>query len=225
MLAGMILVIVAWPTLGSQPEPSHSADRLPTIGTIATDPIKITVWTNRPSGETFKAGDRVIIYFKADRQCYVTVVNISKAGDVAILFPNRESPHNLVQADEQYTLFGEKSNARLLMGKGLSEAKTVFYASSKPVPLDPLKIPTNQLVIRIPHSSESELELLAERIGEVAVEPGYNRVLLKVRGDSDETQDLRLMGKHLPERVPSKSESDPPETITGAQGVKPRPDR
>jgi len=221
----MLLVILAWPVLGSQTEPSDTAGRLPTIGTIGPDPINITVWTNRPSGETFKAGDRVIIYFKADRQCYVTVVNISKAGDVAILFPNRESPDNLVQANQQYTLFGEKSNARLVMGRGLTEAKTVFYASSKPVPLDPLRIPASQLVIRIPHSSESDLKLLAERIGEMAHRPGYNRVLLKVKGDSDETPDLKLMGKDLHERVPSKSESDPPETITGAQGVKPRPDR
>jgi hypothetical protein len=220
-----VLAILASPGLGSQTEPADLVDSLPTLGTVGPNPINIKVWTNRPPEEKFIAGDRVIIHFTADRPCYVIVVNVSQTGDVAILFPNRENADNFVEADKQYSLFGEHSKVRLVMGKGLMEAKTILFVSSEPVPLEPLQIPDDGLVIKIPRYADADLKVLAEKIDKMASAPGYNRILLTVKGDSSETPDLKLMGPPLHKRVPSKSESDPPETITGSQGIKSKADQ
>ncbi|MBI5251256.1 MAG: DUF4384 domain-containing protein, partial [Desulfomonile tiedjei] len=139
-VTGAFLILCSMPktSLGADQGGTKQSEDLLSLGTLGPSPIALSVWTNQPPGYKFKAGDRVVIYFKVDRDCYVTALNISTQGDVTVLFPSKEHPDNHVKAGEQYSLFGDDSRIRLVMGTGLPEVKTVFYATSEPVSLDPL---------------------------------------------------------------------------------------
>jgi hypothetical protein len=159
----------------------------------------------------------------ADRDCHLAVLNVSKTGRVAVLFPNRETPDNSVKGGVEQTLFGDDSPMKLVMSEGLSEATTVFYVSAEPFSLDPLKIPEDKPIIKL-SVDDKDLQTLINTLRQVSKAPGYNRVLLSIKG-AREAQDLRLMGPSLPRAAPRKSDSEIPETVTGTQGLKPQLDK
>jgi len=117
---------------GENRESSNEAEKLLKLGSVGSHPINLSVWTNKPIGESFKAGDRVVVYFKADQDCYITALNVSAQGDVTVLFPSKEHPDNFVKAGRQYSLFDDDSRIRLMMRKGLPQVKAAFYVTSIP---------------------------------------------------------------------------------------------
>ncbi|MBI5250170.1 MAG: DUF4384 domain-containing protein, partial [Desulfomonile tiedjei] len=121
LIISWILCLIPVGCFGADPRASKQSDNLLGLGKMGTAPINLSVWTNKPVGQQFKTGERVIIHFKADRDCYVTVLNVSARGDVAVLLPSKERPDNLIKAGQEYSLFGDDSNVRLEMGKGLPE--------------------------------------------------------------------------------------------------------
>lgn len=65
--------------------------------------FKVDLWTDREDG-TYKIGDRVTFFFKTDRDCRVTLLNVGTDGKVQILFPNDFFKDNLVKAGTTYTI-------------------------------------------------------------------------------------------------------------------------
>lgn len=203
-------------------ELSYAQDLL-TIGRIGSNPIPLHVWTNQPTGTAFKAGDRVVIYFKADRDCYVTALNVSEKGDVSILFPSKEHPDSFIAAGREYTIFGDKSKIRLVMGKGLPEVKTVFYVTPAPITLP--SPPEDKLVLQISADQKEFLSDIAQTIERASNQAEFNRVLLTIKSEQDGGPTLKLMGPTPAPGVPERSDSERPEGVTGTQGLKPNPER
>ncbi len=70
----------------------------------AEEKIKIDLWADQKS---YRIGENLTINFKADRDCYVTLVDVGTSGNVHILFPNRFSLGNKVKANETYSIPGK----------------------------------------------------------------------------------------------------------------------
>jgi hypothetical protein len=222
--ACLILLAISGPTFGADQASSvKESERLLTVGAIGPAAIDLAVWTNQPSAHKFKAGDRVIIYFKADRDCYVTALNVSTQGDVSVLFPTREHPDNFVKAGDQYSLFGDDSSVRLVMGKGIPEVKMVFYVTSQRVALDPLKIPEDKPVLQIPGRDKESMLIIADKLEKASLVQGFNRLIVDIKSENEEGPGLKLMGPL--KSVPSDAKSERPESLTGVQGVKPETER
>ncbi|MBI5748555.1 MAG: DUF4384 domain-containing protein [Nitrospinae bacterium] len=68
---------------------------------VSEEKIKIDLWTDQKS---YKIGEKLTVNFKADRDCYVTLVDVGTSGNVHILFPNRFSSGNKVKANEVYSV-------------------------------------------------------------------------------------------------------------------------
>ncbi|MBI3812968.1 MAG: DUF4384 domain-containing protein [Nitrospinae bacterium] len=66
--------------------------------------IKIDLWADQKG---YHIGENLTINFKADRDCYVTLVDVGTSGNVHILFPNRFSSGNKVKANEIYSVPGK----------------------------------------------------------------------------------------------------------------------
>jgi hypothetical protein len=226
LFTAFCLLVAASTCLSQDKAAANTAHLLTTLGEIGPDAVKFKVWTNKPPDYVFKMGDRVIIHFVADRDCHLAVLNVSKAGNVAVLFPNRETADNSIMGGVEHTLFGDDSSMKLVMSQGISEATTVFYVSAEPFSLDPLMIPESKAVVKF-SAEDKGLIVLTNTLRQVSKKSGYNRVLLSIKGPR-EAQDLRLMGPSGPsprEAAPPKSESEIPETVTGAQGLKPQLDK
>jgi Domain of unknown function (DUF4384) len=219
----LCLLVVASTLLSQDKAAANSAHLLTTLGEIGPDAVKLKVWTNKPPDSVFKMGDRVIIHFVADRDCHLAVLNVSKAGNVAVLFPNRETPDNSIKGGVEHTLFGDDSSMKLVMSQGISEATTVFYVSAEPFSLDPLKISEGKAVVKL-SAEDKGLKILIGTLRQVSKKSGYNRVLLSIKGPK-KAQGLRLMGPSPRKAAPHKSDSEIPETVTGAQGLKPQLDK
>jgi hypothetical protein len=236
LLSGLLIVwLMVAGCFGEDRGGPKQSENLLNLGKIGTGPINLSVWTNKPAGQKFKTGDRVVIYFKADKDCYVTALNVSAQGDVAVLLPSKEHPDNFIKAGQEYSLFGNDSRVRLEMGKGLPEVKAVFYVTSQPISLDPLRIPEDRLVLQIPHTDKESLGIVAARIEKASAASGFNRVTLAIKSEAPGGPNLKLMGpapRALPSKppgeppegltgtAPSRSDSERPESLTGTHGVK-----
>jgi hypothetical protein len=177
--------------------------------------IGLKVWTQKKEGETFSQGEPIILNFETTSKAYVMALNVSPKGDVMVLFPNGESPDNLILPGKIYTLFGPDSTIQVTANEKIREAVIIFYASSKPFKLDPFKTSESQPVIRIPHTDSAQLAALAAKIENLAQDDGFNRqaVILKAAGSSGIT--LELMAP----------KSVKPGGVTGGQGLKPEEEK
>ncbi len=223
LFATLSLLVAVSPCLSQDKTSSNPSQTLMTLGEIGPNPVQLRVWTNQPPEHEFSTGDQVQIHFLADRDCHLAIVNVSTSGTAVLLFPSRESPNNSVKGGVEYTLFGDDSSMKLVMGKGLSEATTVFYASAEPFSLDSIKIPEGEAFIKL-SPGDNNWKVLTSTLQEVSKRPGYNRASLSIKGKG-EARDLKLMGPSPPKAERRKSGSEIPETVTGSQGLKPQIDR
>jgi hypothetical protein len=180
------------------------------VGKKGPNEIGLKVWTQKRQGEAFSQGEPIILNFETSQKAYVMALNVSPKGDVMVLFPNGESPDNLILPGKTYTLFGPDSSIQVTASDKVKEAVIIFYASSKPFKLDPFKLSESQPVIRIPHTDTAQVAALTAKIENLAQDEGFNRqaVILKAAGPSGIT--LELMAP----------KSVKPGGVTGGQGLK-----
>jgi hypothetical protein len=78
----------------------------------AEQPLRVELWTApaaeaalaaaqpaSASGTTYRIGTRIVVAFRANRDCYVTLLNVGTSGKLTILFPNSLHPDNRVAAN------------------------------------------------------------------------------------------------------------------------------
>ncbi len=71
---------------------------------VTRTPPRISMWIDRGEWSTYRPGERLSVYFRVDRPCYVTIVDYSPDGSVDILFPNRWSSMNFVRPGRAYRI-------------------------------------------------------------------------------------------------------------------------
>ena len=96
--------------------------------------FKIQVWTDKTE---FKLGDELVIKFKADRSCYVTIFNMGSSGQITVLFPNRFYATNYVKKDEVYSIPGKFQNFTIKAQGPAGIEKLKIFATEGNVPLLP----------------------------------------------------------------------------------------
>ncbi len=218
VLASAVVLIFVCTSVFTNADPinvSGPAGRLLEMGSIKPDAIKLDVWTNKPQNVGFQTGERIIIHFKANRDCHVLALNLSKTGDISILFPNSEQPDDFVRAGQERSLFGSDSSLKLVMGKGLSEAQTVFFVSPEPIYPD-LTFSDDSPVLKY-GADDPGINAVLDHIHKASNLPGFNRVTLVIKG-AENQRELKLMGK--PKKSAPMYDSEIPETITGVPGIK-----
>jgi hypothetical protein len=65
--------------------------------------FRVDLWTDRDDA-TYKIGDKVTFFFKTDKDCRVTLLNVGTDGKVQLLFPNEYHKDNQVKAGAVYTI-------------------------------------------------------------------------------------------------------------------------
>jgi Domain of unknown function (DUF4384) len=100
ILIGLVLaaVIFAAPTVFAQ------VYHIPPKAQKASEPLDIEVWTNKDEGETFGQGENLVIYFRVNRDCYVTIYDLDTKGNINLLFPFSSEDEHFVEAGVVYTI-------------------------------------------------------------------------------------------------------------------------
>jgi hypothetical protein len=67
-------------------------------------PLEIAVWTNKAEGKSFGQGEHIIIYFRANRDCFVTIYDLDTRGNVNLLFPYNYDDPIYIEGNRVYTI-------------------------------------------------------------------------------------------------------------------------
>lgn len=92
--------------------------------------IKIEIRTDK---EEYKVGEDVAIRFKADKDCYLALIDIGTSGKTLILFPNKWHSDNKIEKDKSYTIppIGGDFAYKVLPPAGIEHIKVI--ATEDPV--------------------------------------------------------------------------------------------
>jgi len=92
--------------------------------------IKFEIKTDK---DEYKVGEDVVIQFKADKVCYLALIDIGTSGKAIILFPNKWHTDNKIEKDKTYTIppLGSNFSYRVMAPTGLEHIKAL--ASVDPV--------------------------------------------------------------------------------------------
>jgi len=66
---------------------------------IVKPTFKIDIWVDKGCGGTYKIGDKLIVYFRSSKDSYLNLFDVSPAGRVRLIFPNRYRTDNFLEAD------------------------------------------------------------------------------------------------------------------------------
>lgn len=77
-----------------EPDSSLPLRKLTVAGEKA---LKVTAWVDN-SNATYRRGDTVNFYVKANKNCYITLLDIGTTGVTTVIFPNEMQQNNYVEA-------------------------------------------------------------------------------------------------------------------------------
>jgi hypothetical protein len=226
-MAAAILGLAISPLLPSvSAEQTDAADKITAIGEPGPKAIKFILGSNKGQGEPFRPGDRPVIFLTTDRRAYLTVLAIASDGAVTVALPNKLIRNCVIQPHKTYALFGEDSPLHLKIRDKPSEGKLALYLSQSPLVLNPLQVPADKKWLVISGSDRKAISLLKEKLESLANCEGFNRATILFRGEAGKNFDVRLtetVSDSSGKAIPGGIESSPPETLTGAAGLKPAP--
>jgi len=66
--------------------------------------FKIRVWVDKGNGGVYTIGEKLLIFFKANHDCFLKLYHTDSAGNILQLFPNQYSRDNFIKAGRVYII-------------------------------------------------------------------------------------------------------------------------
>lgn len=99
----------------------------------------LKVWADRGRASTevpgYRIGDFITLYFKADRDCYVTIFDFTTSGSIHVLFPNSFMPDNRIKAGRTYKFPGDQAGFKIRVKGPPGIERVKVFATTKDIPL------------------------------------------------------------------------------------------
>jgi len=211
---GLILGTPAVSVQAAGPEPDPAAALLST-GKVGPGAIDVKISAERQAAGEGQEKDHTVVRLQVPKKVYVSAAYISPSGEVTVVFPSKEAPESVLEPGKEYTLFGTGSSLRIKhVGKPEEKAKLVFFVSSKPLSLDPLKVPEDKPFLSIPQTDEALMKILTKKIEELSKTKGFNRKVIALDPGAKLSVRMDLMG--LPKAIKGRKPTD----VLGVQGEK-----
>lgn len=163
----------------------------------------------------YKVGESIVFEFKADRDCYLALIDIGTSGKTKILFPNRYHPENKIEKDKVYAIpaVGADFKYEAEGPGGLETIKAVASLNPVLVNVQSLQEELKQPLQKKRESLQGEVFLTMKDPGLVLKDVGI--ALTGVKSEEWATVDLKFnildKGTTPPASAPSP-ESTPPST-------------
>jgi len=149
----------------------------------AKSTFKIELWTAKKAegvkdvrnikilARRYRIGDRIVVYFRSDRDCYLTLFNIGTSGKLTVLFPNYLFQNNFITANKMYAIPGEEYpfEYELSGPPGVEKIKAIATTSKRNL------VDFEFSKAEFFHSVESgiaarDISIVAKKMGEVPVD-------------------------------------------------------
>lgn len=92
--------------------------------------FSVQLWTDRT---TYRVGEPIHFYFRAERDCYLNLVDINSEGEISLLFPNRFDSNNRVQGGKTYCIPGDNYGFALEAMPPTGSDRIYAIASTRPL--------------------------------------------------------------------------------------------
>lgn len=86
----------------------------------------------RAGKSEYRIGEKMRFFFKTDKECYLTIIDIGTSGNVTVIFPNQFCPDNLISAGLEHPIPGADYPFQLEVGGPAGLGKIIAIASSSP---------------------------------------------------------------------------------------------
>jgi TolB-like protein len=148
----------------------------------------ISVRTDRDS---YRLGDRARIYLTANRDCYVTVLNMRSNGEITRLFPNKYDKENFIRANIEHSVPEKGSRYELAISEPPGRESIKVIATSRPVSLGEINTAISadtNVLTRSMHGNLQEQDTFFREISSAEMR-GWHNVL---RGMGERGMEPRL---------------------------------
>lgn len=128
--------------------------RIARLPANVTARMTVSAWVDRADA-TYAPGDGVTVFVKADRDAFITVLDIGTSGRVNVMFPNVAQPDSRVDAHRVLRIGSSSTDARLRVhGPAGLDVITVIASAH---PLDLVALAESDAVgpFRVLHASSS----------------------------------------------------------------------
>jgi hypothetical protein len=97
--------------------------------------LDVELWTSNSDGE-FYDGDEIVVYFRANRDAFVTLYSIDTRGRVNLLFPTHPSEDNYITGGVTYSLPGGDDDFDLVVSgpEGFENIQIIASRERFPIP-------------------------------------------------------------------------------------------
>jgi hypothetical protein len=109
-------------------QPARAVSRAP------REPPGVRIWTNH--GDVYRHAERVQVFFRTERDAYVTVLRVDTDGRVRVLFPLDPGDPNLARGGETYTVPGVDDRNAFMVDDAPGVGYVFAVASQDPFDYD-----------------------------------------------------------------------------------------
>ncbi len=68
------------------------------------EPLDIELWADRDNEATYREGEQITLYFRANRDCYFALYNIDTRGNLFLLYPQNPEDANFIEGGVTYQI-------------------------------------------------------------------------------------------------------------------------
>lgn len=90
----------------------------------------VQLWTDRTN---YRLGEPINFFFKAERDCYVNLVDINSQGEMTLIFPNQYDSNNLVRGGKVYQIPGDHYGFKLEAQPPVGTDRIYAIVSTRPL--------------------------------------------------------------------------------------------
>ncbi len=132
----------------------------------------------------YQAGENVGFEFKADKDCYLALIDIGTSGRAIILFPNRWHPDNKIEKDKTYMIPPKGSDFAYTVQGPVGVERIKAIASVDPV-LAQVESLQEELRVALPAQTESQQK------------PSQGQVFLSMKNPGAALKDIGIVFSKL----------------------------
>ena len=101
---------------------------------VAGDPLSVVAWVDH-ADNTYAIGETVRLFVRANKDSYLTVLNVGASGNTTVLFPNAHQPETMLKANEIVEIPPPGSGSSIQVGGPTGPELIKVIASIHPTPL------------------------------------------------------------------------------------------
>ncbi len=76
--------------------------------------FKVDIWTDRGDGALYSKGEEIKLHFKADRDCYVMIFDLTPSSEVKVIFPTEGDTSASIKGGKVYTIPSKEDSFKLM---------------------------------------------------------------------------------------------------------------